>query len=117
MSFVGRDSLEITLLAMKALFLDEEPDLAFQDIVDLFRFVSVGLGMVTGCSYRNHEATFISVALFDDHGAVSRLSPLNSLSPWYFVVFHVKCHFIRPSYVTRKSRSKGAATRSPASPS
>src|SRR5882724_11258796 len=89
-SLVGRYPLEIPLSTVKAAIFDEKPNLAFQNIVDLFGFVSVGLGVVSGRSYRNHQAALIAVSFFDDHRPLSGLSFLNSLSSWNFLILYMK---------------------------
>src|SRR5262245_1518388 len=76
---VGGNSLKVPFLAMKALVLDEEPNLTVHDVVDLLRFVLMGFGMIAGCAGGDHEAAFIAVALSDNHGSGSRFSRLDSL--------------------------------------
>ena len=76
---IGRNALEVALFAMKALVLDEEPDLTVHDVVDLLRLVLMGLGMITGRPGGDHEAAFIAVALSHNHGSRSRFSRLDAL--------------------------------------
>src|SRR5262249_27223 len=76
---VSGNSLRDPLLAMKALVLDEEPNLTIHDVIDLLRFVLMGFGMIAGRPGGDHEAAFIAVALFDNHGSGARFSRLDSL--------------------------------------
>src|SRR5262245_38965679 len=76
---IGRNALEVTLFAMKAFVLDEEPNLTVHHVVDLLRLVLMGLGMITGRPGGDHEAAFIAVALSHNHGSRSCFSRLDSL--------------------------------------
>jgi hypothetical protein len=95
-SFVGWDSLEISLLAVKAPILNEKPDLPFQNIVDLLRLMSVRLGVVSGRAHCDHQAALIAVAFFHNHGTFPRCPLLHPLSPRNFFILRVKPHFISP---------------------
>ena len=77
---------------MKALVLDEEPNLAIHDVIDLFRLVLMGLGMITGCPGGDHKAAFIAVALSDNHGSGSCFPCLDSLSFRNIALFNMQRH-------------------------
>src|SRR5690349_19166988 len=89
MDGIGRDTLKISFLAVKTLFFDEEPDFAFQDVVDLLRFMFVRFGMIPGRSDRDHQTAFVSIAFFYDHRAGARLSGLNTLRLRHLTTFRM----------------------------
>src|SRR6185295_14155560 len=65
--FVRRHALEVALLALIGLLLDEEPYLAFEDVVDLLGFVHVRPRVVARRARRDHEAALVAVAFERDH--------------------------------------------------
>src|SRR6478672_12611357 len=64
---IGRNTMEVALLTQVALILDEKPDLAVEDIIDLLRFVLVRFGVIPGLSGCDHEAAFVAIAFAYDH--------------------------------------------------
>src|SRR5437899_8763861 len=59
---VGRDPMEVAFLTEVTFVLDEEPDLAVKNVIDLFGFVLMRLGVIAGSSSRDHQTAFIAVA-------------------------------------------------------
>jgi len=80
------------LLAMKAFVFDKEPNLAFQHVIDLLRFMLVGFGMITGRSGGDHEAALVTVTLSHNHGSGSRFPALDSFGFRYVRVLYMKWH-------------------------
>ena len=74
-NLVGRNSLKVAFLALKAFVLNEEPNFSFLDEVDLLRLVNVGSRVVTGRARGDHQAAFVAVTLARDHRALPLPSP------------------------------------------
>ena len=51
---IGRNTMEVALLTQVAFILDEKPDLAVENIIDLLRFVLMRFGVIPGLSGRDH---------------------------------------------------------------
>src|SRR4030095_2894951 len=74
MDFVRGDAMEISLVAQIALVFDEEPDLAFQHVIDLLRDMHVGLRVVARRPRGHHETALVAIGLPHDHRALSLVS-------------------------------------------
>ena len=90
--FVPRDSLEVALLAMKTLCLDEEPNLAFLNIVELFGFVNVRRRMISRCPLRDHQTAFVAITFNRHHRTFSFSAGADAFSLWNIFAFYVKRH-------------------------
>jgi len=96
MDGIGRDAMEISLLAEKALVFDEEPDFAFENVIDLFGLVFVRLGVLARLARCDHQAALIAVSLFNDHTAGAGLAALIALVAFDIFSFGMKRHVIVP---------------------
>src|SRR5258705_11268645 len=61
------DSMKIACLTVITFVLDEEPDIAFEHMIDLLRSMHVGPGMVARRSQRDEKAALVTVGLPNDH--------------------------------------------------
>src|ERR1051325_6821440 len=90
--FVRRYALEVALLALIALLLDEEPYLAFEDVVDLLGFVHVRPRMIARRARRDHKAALVAVALERDHRAFALAAAARRLALGNVLPLCVKRH-------------------------
>src|SRR5215467_8219750 len=67
MDFVCGDAMKVSLLAQVTLVLDEEPDLAIQHVIDLFRDVLVRFRVIAWRTCSHHEAAFVTIRLLHYH--------------------------------------------------
>src|SRR5262245_64205470 len=100
---IRRDPLKVPSLAMKALFLDEEPDLSFLDVIDLFGLVNVRHCMITRRPRSDHQATLIAIALYRCHGTLSFGARSHAFTFWNIVVFYMKRHNVSPFALLRST--------------
>src|SRR3972149_4753979 len=91
--FIRRDSLKVSLLTMEALFLDEEPNLPFLDVIDLLRLVDMGPGVITGRPRRDHQATLVPKRLPGNHRTFALVAGSNSLAFRHALALYMKRHF------------------------
>src|SRR4029453_4939827 len=92
MNFVRRDAMKISLVAQVALVLDEEPDLAFQHVIDLLRDMHVGLRVVARRPRGHHETALVAIGLPHDHRALSLVSPQYDFLHRNVFCFYAKGH-------------------------
>src|ERR1043166_9380579 len=95
-NFVRRHALEVALLALIALLLDEEPYLAFEDVVDLLGFVHVRSRMIARRARRDHQAALVAVALERDHRAFALAAAARRRALGDVLLFCVKRHRLSP---------------------
>src|SRR4029450_5884525 len=95
MDSVRGDAMKISLLAQIPLVLDEEPDLAFQHVIDLLRDGHVGFRVVARRPRGHHEAAFVAIGLFHDHRALSLVS-----TQYDFLYRNVFCFYAQGHKIT-----------------
>src|SRR5262245_33517138 len=76
---VGGDTMKIAFLAEITFVFDKKPNLAFENVIDLFRLVLMWLGMITGSSSRDHQAALVAIAFADHHLTGAGLAGLSSV--------------------------------------
>src|SRR6266545_8079050 len=64
---IGGDAMEVAFLTEVTFVLDEEPDLAVKNVIDLFGFMLVRLGVIAGSPGSDHQAALIAVAFAHNH--------------------------------------------------
>jgi hypothetical protein len=86
---VGRDAMEVTFLTEVTFVFDKEPDLAVKNVIDLFGFMLVRLGMIARSSSRDHQTALIAVAFPNYHGTGASFASLISLVLRDIGAFHM----------------------------
>ena len=71
--------MKVAFLTEKTFVFDKKPNLAFENVIDLFRLVLMRLGVITRSSGGDHQAALVAVAFADDHLARAGLAGLSSV--------------------------------------
>ncbi len=71
--------MKVAFFAEKTFVFDKKPNLAFENVIDLFRLVLMRLGMIARSSGRDHQAAFVAVAFADNHLTGAGLASLSSV--------------------------------------
>jgi hypothetical protein len=71
--------VEVAFFAKKAFVSDKKPDLAVENVVNLFGFMLMRFGMVPRPAGGDHQTAFITITFPDHHRTGSSFAALNSI--------------------------------------
>src|SRR4030095_6124119 len=100
-NFVRRHALKIAGFAVERLVFDEEPDLAFEYVIELLGGMGMGCRVIARCAHRVHQAAFAAVGALYDPRAYALLAAADYLPIGNIFRLAMKRHY-RFSFTLRR---------------